>query len=297
LRPYVSWADVVHLYAVYSFPTLPTLLCGRLLGKPVVWSPLGALQRWEHSRRRGLKAIWDAAWFHGANLERTVLAFASETERQGTLARFPGLRTAVMPHGVEMPADLVHSASNGELRLLFLGRLDPIKGIEALLEACKIVSENQGFRWSLTIAGTGADLYIAGLRRQIAVLGLDTRVHMVGEVVGDAKKRLFDNSDVIVVPSHTESFGLVVAEALAHGVPVIASKYTPWSALEEKGCGLWVENDPQTLADAICRASALPLREMGERGREWMRRDFSWQSATQKMLDLYASLLDSAPSN
>jgi glycosyltransferase involved in cell wall biosynthesis len=202
-----------------------------------------------------------------------------------------------MPHGVEMPADLVHSASNGELRLLFLGRLDPIKGIEALLEACKIVSENQGFRWRLTIAGTGADLYIAGLRRQIAVLGLDTRVHMVGEVVGDAKKRLFDNSDVIVVPSHTESFGLVVAEALAHGVPVIASKYTPWSALEEKGCGLWVENDPQTLADAICRASALPLREMGERGREWMRRDFSWQSATQKMLDLYASLLDSAPSN
>jgi glycosyltransferase involved in cell wall biosynthesis len=180
---------------------------------------------------------------------------------------------------------------------LFLGRLDPIKGIEALLEACKMVSESQGFRWSLTIAGKGADLYVAGLRRQVAALGLDTRVHMVGEVVGEVKKRLFENSDVVIVPSHTESFGLVVAEALAHGVPVIASKYTPWSALEEKRCGLWVENDPRSLADAICRSSTLPLQEMGERGREWMRKDFSWQTATQKMLDLYSSMLGPSPNN
>jgi glycosyltransferase involved in cell wall biosynthesis len=202
-----------------------------------------------------------------------------------------------MPHGVETPTNLVHSPSNGELRLLFLGRLDPIKGIEALLEACKIVSESQEFRWSLTIAGKGADLYVAGLRRQVAALGLNNRVHMVGEVVGEAKKRLFENSDVVVVPSYTESFGLVVAEALAHGVPVISSKYTPWSALEEKGCGLWVENDPRALADAIRRIGTLPRLEMGERGREWMRVDFSWQTATQKMLDLYASLLSSSASN
>ena len=86
---------------------------------------------------------------------------------------------------------------------------------------------------------------------------------MMGEVLGDAKKQLFENSDVALVPSHTENFAIVVAEALAHAVPVIASKGTPWSELEVKRCGLWVDNDPATLADAMLKISTMPLQEMG----------------------------------
>jgi glycosyltransferase involved in cell wall biosynthesis len=74
---------------------------------------------------------------------------------------------------------------------------------------------------------------------------------LVGEVLSEAKKRLFENSDVAVVPSHTENFAIVVAEALAHGVPVIASMGTPWNRLDEMKCGLWVDNDAVSLADAF----------------------------------------------
>jgi glycosyltransferase involved in cell wall biosynthesis len=110
---------------------------------------------------------------------------------------------------------------------------------------------------------------------------------MLGAVLSETKQRLFECSDVALVPSYTENFGIVVAEALAHGVPVIASKGTPWSRLEAMKCGLWVDNDPKTLAEAIRGISSMSLEEMGRRGRAWMQNEFSWLSVTKQMVDLY----------
>ena len=74
-------------------------------------------------------------------------------------------------------------------------------------------------------------------------------------------------------------------------MPVIAGRGTPWQRMEEMHCGLWVENDSESLANAIRRIGRMPLREMGQRGRRWMEREFSWTQAAQKMLDLYARLI------
>jgi glycosyltransferase involved in cell wall biosynthesis len=183
------------------------------------------------------------------------------------------------------------------LRLLFLGRLDPKKGIENLLAACQRLS-NRGQPWSLAIAGSGDAAYTASLQQNAHDLGLREQVSFVGEVRGQAKADLFAASDLAVFPSHTENFAMVVAEALAHGVPVVASKGTPWSGVEAHGCGLWVENDPAALAAAIARISRMPLAEMGERGRRWMEEEFAWETVAQEMLRLYGKLLlkeESAP--
>lgn len=287
LRSYVAWAEVVHLHYVYSFPTLPTLLQCRLSDKPVIWSPQGALSRWQGSSRRGAKAVWDLLWYYECDLSNLTVQLCSQPEQQDALARFPKLRTCVIPNGVEVPSDLHTAERTGKLRLLFIGRLDPIKGIESLLRACGKLSANADLDWRLAIAGWGDAAYATHLGQQITHLGLQDRVSMVGAVLGKAKKKLFEDSDVVVVPSHSESFGLVVAEALAHGVPVIASKGSPWSGLEQKRCGLWVENDPESLAGAIRKISGMPLREMGLRGRDWMFREYTWDSVGQRMLELY----------
>jgi glycosyltransferase involved in cell wall biosynthesis len=287
LRSYTSWADVVHLHYVYSFPTFPTLFQCRLFSKPVIWSPHGALQRWQGSSRRGLKAVWDSLCYYGSDLSKLTVQLCSEQEQVDTSARFPKLRTCVIPNGVDVPSDLHPTEQTGDLRLLFIGRLDPIKGIESLLRACSKLAADADLRWRLTIAGGGSSAYVAAIRQQIRSLALQERVSMVGAVLEEAKKKLFEDSDVVIVPSHSESFGLVVAEALAHAVPVIASKGTPWSGLEQEGCGLWVENDPQTLANAIRKISTMPLRDMGLRGRDWMQRDFTWNMIGERTLDLY----------
>jgi glycosyltransferase involved in cell wall biosynthesis len=285
LPTYMRWADVVHLTGVYNFPTFPTISWGRLLNKPLIWSPRGALQRWEGSSRVGPKAVWDFLWYHAADRVELTMHVTSEHESRETLAGFRKLRIAMIPNGVDVPANLDRIDRNRELRLLFIGRLDPKKGIESLLKACSLV--DSALPWRLAIAGWGPPEYVSQLKEQIHALGLSGRVEMLGPVLAEAKKGLFECSDVALVPSYTENFGIVVAEALAHGVPVIASKGTPWSRLEEMRCGLWVDNDPESLADAIRSISTMPLHDMGRRGREWMQNEFSWRSVTNQMLALY----------
>jgi len=285
----MRWADLVHLTAVYNFPTFPTLAACRCLKKPLVWSPRGALQRWQNSRHPGLKTGWESVCRRLAP-RSMVLHVTSEQEAEESQARFPGISAAVIPNGVELPPRLEHRNGSGGLRLLFLGRIDPKKGIENLLAACQSLS-NAERRWSLTIAGSGDAAYTAGLVKNALNLGLREHVSFVGEVRGQAKADLFAATDLAVFPSHTENFAMVVAEALAHGVPVIASKGTPWSGVEAHGCGLWVENDSATLAAAIERMSRMPLGEMGERGRRWMEEEFTWETVAREMLRLYGKLL------
>ena len=84
---------------------------------------------------------------------------------------------------------------------------------------------------------------------------------------------------------------MVVAEALAHGVPVIASWGTPWKELVERQCGLWVENDPSSLMKAITEMRSRNLSQMGRSGRQWMEESFSWEAVAGRMSTVYSSLI------
>jgi glycosyltransferase involved in cell wall biosynthesis len=196
----------------------------------------------------------------------------------------------MVPNGVTVPERLKHISSNGELRLLYFGRLDPIKGLENLFEACAMARRECGVRLHLTIAGDGERRYVSVLRRQITNLGIASIVSMHGWADNGQKRSLFEQTDVVVVPSYKESFAIVVAEALSCGIPVVASRGTPWRQMEEVGCGLCVANDPKSLAGAIDRVSRMPLREMGERGRDWMEREFNWARIAARMVDVYLRL-------
>lgn len=296
LPSYIRWADIVHLTAVYSFPTIPTLIAATQYGKPVVWSPRGALQRWQGSSRLRSKAVWEGVC-RLTSPTHIVLHATSEQEAKESAAKLGGIETVIIANGVEIPETVEHVDGNGTLRLVYLGRLDPKKGIENLLEACKLLVGRARWQWSLTIAGTGELHYSETVRARIEALGLTGWVKMVGEVTGESKLRLFENADVVVVPSHTENFGMVVAEALAHGVPVIASKRTPWSRIEETRCGLWVQNNPENLAKAIERMRETPLQAMGQRGREWMQKEFSWDERASEMMEVYTKLANRSSSD
>ena len=290
LADQVRWADVVHLHAAYSFPTIPTLLAARMLKRPVVWTPHGAFQRWSGSRRVGLKSLWEKVCGAIASRE-LVLHLTSEDEVAETRARFARAKIELIPNGVEVPPTLNREPRTARLRLGFVGRLDPKKGIENLLAACRILKERNAPDFSLSIAGSGSSEYEAKLRGEIDRLELASEVAMLGDIRGEEKQRMFERTDVVVVPSFTENFAIVVAEALAHGVAVIASTGTPWKEVERVGCGLWVNNDPASLADAISKINLMPVAEMGERGRRWMAADFSWEKCASEMIALYKNLV------
>jgi glycosyltransferase involved in cell wall biosynthesis len=289
----IRWADCVHLTGVFSFPTIPTLCWCRVLGKPVVWSLRGSFKRWEGNRKPLLKRGWTAVCGALLDPDSTLLHVTSEIERQESSEKVSRVEFRVIRNGIEIPNEVRRQQpflADGVVRVLFIGRLHEIKGIERLLEALYILRQSCDAR--LTIAGEGESAYVFSLRQLVRERGLEKNVQFAGFVEGADKQRLFVSADVCVVPSHTENFGMVVAEALAHGVPVIASTGTPWERLPQVGCGLWVDNTPEALAQAVRRVCAMPLEEMGIRGRAWMLSEFGWERIAAEMLTAYKELVD-----
>ncbi len=284
----IRWADVVHLQAVYSFPTMPVLSLCSLLGRPLVWTPRGALQRWSGSTSLQAKAAWEAIC-RKLKPRNTVLHVTSQQEADESLERIRGVPTCDIPNGIEVPDRRDRRAYDGTsaLKLLFIGRIHEKKGIENLLTACSQLELD----WRLTIAGDGSRGYVDQIRALVRQLDLNERVTMAGFVRGDEREDLFFDSDLVVVPSFTENFAMVIGEALAREVPVIASHGTPWRDIEKHGAGRWVDNSPASLKAALEDMAQQPLTEMGQRGRAWMLQDLSWESVGTRMCAVYDGLV------
>jgi glycosyltransferase involved in cell wall biosynthesis len=257
----------------------------------LTWSPRGALQRWEGATKPLAKRAWESVCNALITRKNCVLHVTSKQEALESESRIPNARIAIVPNGVDIPDTLPPKdwLPDGRFRLLYMGRLDPKKGIENLLRALQLLRDDS---ISLTICGSGDETYSLSLRKLVKQLDLGCCVTFQGHVDGELKSQSFMHADVCVVPSYTENFAMVVAEALAHGIPVIASKGTPWPGLEKKGCGLWIDNSPTALAESIAIIRSKKLDDMGRRGRTWMQKDLGWESVAEEMIALYRSLIE-----
>jgi glycosyltransferase involved in cell wall biosynthesis len=283
--------DIVHNHGLWLAPNLAAQRAARRGGARFVCSPRGmlspealAFSRW---RKRSVWTLWQRA-----GLNRAACLHAT-SEAEYADIRALGLRApvAVVPNGVDVPPAVDRPAPDGERTLLSLGRVHPKKGLDTLLRAWAKL-EGAHACWRLRIVGPAERNHDMELRALAESLRLE-RVTIEGAVHGEAKLALYRAADLFVVPTRSENFGLTVAEALAVGSPVVCSKGAPWAGLETHGCGWWVERDPDSLARALGRAMATPtteLRVMGERGRQWMARDYAWSRVAADMLRVYAWL-------
>jgi glycosyltransferase involved in cell wall biosynthesis len=143
--------------------------------------------------------------------------------------------------------------------------------------------------WRLRIIGPDERGHASELAALAAELKTQ-RVSIEGSVAGDAKTAAYREADLFVIPTLNENFAVTVAEALAAGTPVIATKGAPWRGLASEGCGWWIDHGLEPLVAALAKAMAMrreALQEMGAKGRAWMARDFSWDRAGRDMLDVY----------
>jgi glycosyltransferase involved in cell wall biosynthesis len=109
-------------------------------------------------------------------------------------------------------------------------------------------------------------------------------------VEGKEKQTLLASADLMVLPTYSENFGIVVAEALMHGCPVITTHGAPWQVLETEGCGWWIPISVDALSEAIRKATNLStggLRAMGERGHNFVAKNFAWPGIAEKFHQLY----------
>ncbi|MDB4254665.1 glycosyltransferase [bacterium] len=218
----------------------------------------------------------------------TILHTTAASEAATTARRMPGFPFAILPNSVEIPLTFERRSRTGaQTRLMFLSRVHEKKGLSLLLDAMSQLPDEI----VLDIYGTGEETYLRQLRSEINKVRLGERVIFHGHVDGAMKTKAFAKADIFVLPSYSENFGIVVAEALAHGLPVITTDRTPWSALDEKGCGLCVPPEALALKKAIAKLATVDLDPMGARGRSWMEQDFSPSSTHAKMYDLYEAAI------
>jgi glycosyltransferase involved in cell wall biosynthesis len=199
---------------------------------------------------------------------------------------------AIVPNGVPLPELLPEEPPpSDEHRALFLSRIHPKKGIPMLIEAWAEVDPDN---WVLEIVGPGEEGHREELERQVRQAGLRDVIQFSGSVSDDKKWEVYRSADLFVLPTYSENFGIVVAEALAAGLPVITTTGTPWNDLESHGCGWWVEPALESVVDALACATALDPEErtkMGARGRRLVEEQYSWSGVANKMTAAYRWML------
>jgi glycosyltransferase involved in cell wall biosynthesis len=282
--------DVIHDHGLWLMPNVEAGRAALLAGKPFIVAPRGMLAPAALSFSRIKKRIvW--AFLQGEVLRRATCIHATSEQEHDEIRDF-GLNNpiAIVPNGIDLPEPAVRpvsSTTNGRI-VLSLGRLHPKKGLDRLVHAWATI-EAAYPAWRLRIVGPDELGYagkLAALARELKA----QRISFGKSVAGDAKIAAYQQADLFVLPTLNENFAITVAEALAVGTPVIATKGAPWRGLESEGCGWWIEHGIEPLAAALANAMAMTrekLQAMGAKGRSWVSRDFSWDRVARDMLDLY----------
>lgn len=281
---------VIHNHSLWMMPNVYPGWVARRFDIPLVMSPRGTLAERAFLSGSPLKPVF---WhlFQKSVLSKATCFHATAISEYEDIRRL-GFRqpVAVIPNGVDVP-ESGEKTSGGRRTLLFLGRINEIKGLDMLLPAWKSL-QAQYPEWDLKIAGPDHMGYSDRMKKLAGQLGLK-RVDFSGPVYGAAKWRQYLEADLFVLPTYSENFGMSVAESLAAGTPAVVTKGAPWEGLQTFRAGHWIDFGVDPLVASLERLMAFTpedLAAMGERGREWMLNDFSWERIGRQMQDTYSWL-------
>ncbi len=244
--------DILHLSAMYypiSWMLAPLAL---LLGKKVVWTPHGELDPDAMIYSTGRKK----AVLSFIRLFKKRILFQSTCDAEtGYIRAQLGVDTNIVQLScfVEVVPKQPRTLTDAQSYWLFVGRIHPKKALERLINALPLVTDGR----RLKVVGDYDNDYGREMMALAEQLGCRDRIDFVGHKRDAEKYGLMANAFCLVMPSHTENFGIVVTEALTQGTPVIASTGTPWQLLSERKAGVWASNDVEPLAEAMNQLARL----------------------------------------
>lgn len=282
--------DLVHSHGVWSYTSIAAARWSGRTRKPYVVSIHGMLEPWALQHSSLKKRL--ARWLYQDCLLQNAGALRATSEMEANNVRAAGFRApiAIVPNGVDLPerpGEDLRSPSRSKRKALFVSRIHPKKGLLDLVAAWDKVRPSD---WDLTILGPSDRGYAEEVQAAIGAAGLEGSIQMPGPVWGTARFRYYWEADLFVLPSFSENFAMVIAEALACELPVITTKGLPWQELEEYRCGWWIDIGAESLANALRAATQLSdaeRGEMGRRGRQLIAERFSWGRSAKRMTDVY----------
>ena len=288
---------VIHNHGIWLPLNHYASVTARRYNIPLIISPMGMLEPWARSYHSWKKMI---AWcfYQRRDLKAATVLQATSKQEAGNLQLLDfHIPIAIIPNGVdipEFPEPVVKDKTNLKTAL-FLSRVHPVKGLLNLVRAwAKIRPVN----WRVVIAGPDEGGHQIEIEQEIQRHELSDSFSFIGSVADQDKWELYRSADLFVLPTHSENFGIVIAEALASGTPVITTKGTPWKELVENKCGWWIDIGVEPLAEALTKAMNLSPEErqvMGQRGRRLVEQNYSWDKIGNEMLSVYEWILGKGP--
>ena len=262
----IKKSDVVYIQYLFHYTVLFSLLFSVLQKKKIIICPRGCLAiQCLSYKLKYLKKLW--LYLFIRPLYKSVIWQASSyLEKEDIKRNFSKARVEIINDGVDFDSFQDFQEISKELLLykftkqkfetvsnLFfsMGRLHKIKGFDVLIDAFSKYSE-KNINAKLLIAG-GDDGEKEHLEQKISKLRISNSVFLIGEIGFVDKKILLNNCDYFTLASEFESFGIVVAEALACGKPIVLSNKTSWKDLEINNCGILADNDKESFFNAFVK--------------------------------------------
>ncbi|MEK7162808.1 MAG: glycosyltransferase [Patescibacteria group bacterium] len=298
--------DLIHITSVFLAASTLGAYYAKKFKKPYIISPRGSFME-EPLKYYPLKKKIYISLIEKRNLAGAeAIHFTVEKEKNDYLKlNIPLKKTIIIPNGIDFSnyinIDPINNfrekfgISKDRLVVLFMGRLHKIKGLDTLIPAFAEVIKKEP-KAILVLAGPDDDGYGEKIKLQITnyKLKIGKDVIFVGMILGEDKIAAYRESDIFVLSSYSENFGMAVVEAMIVGKPVVVTKGVGISKeVEAAGAGLVVEKDVSQIADAILKFLENPqiAAEMGRRGRELVEKEFSSEKVAEKWIEEYNKIL------
>lgn len=272
---------------------------------PYIITPRGMLEPWSLSQNKWKKKL-ALILYQLKDLKKAACIFTT-AEMEAHHVRELGVHVpiSVIPNGIETDGYACRTSMNRiKKQILFLGRVHVKKGIELLIEAFSILQKDFP-DWNVVIVGNGEPGYIKSLELKVESLGMQNYIKILPQIFGEAKAKLYQESSLFCLPSYSENFGMVIAEAMSCGLPAITTNGTPWQLLngdcttmgasldflgDDKRTGWCIDLSIENLEKALREAMSMDskeLYEMGQRGSRLINENFNYRSVAKKTKSLY----------
>jgi glycosyltransferase involved in cell wall biosynthesis len=305
LRKNTSRFDVVHIHALWSYSSNAAARAAHDARVPYIIRPAGMLSEYTFAHRAWKKRLYWQLMERSTVGRATAFHATSSAEKCDILRVRPDAIVHVIPNGVDQGAWSVDGQQVGQNThrdtvcserpiVLFMSRLHPKKGIvDLLLPAWAQVCSDA----VLAIAG-GTDAHMPAYEQQVRDtvdrLGLASRVRLLGEIPPQQRWEMYDAAQIFVLPSHSENFGIVVAEAMARGCPVVVTdQVQSCEHVLAANAGIVVPRSVPALAEALemMLTNAARRTAFGQSGPLYARRHFTWQRIAAEVRQMYESTI------
>lgn len=292
--------DIIHVHTLFNAFSKKGMQFAVKNKIPFILTPHGMLSDYSLKKSAWIKKMHRLLFDNMLIREAFAVHFTAAGEASRAVLN-PVVRKTIIPLGFEFNQKDVfeEKQDSNKLKMMFLGRLQPIKGLEPLLHALAGLEEKVKNRLVFDIYGGDENNYRHQLEKLISSLKLDKIVALCGPVNAEERVNAFKQHDVLVLTSFHENFGMAAAEAMASGLPVFLSDQVSLAPFViENRCG-WVssidESKFQKIIHEMFYTTLAERNAMGKRAFESVRKQFNMTAVGEQFVTLYQQAIESKP--